>query len=40
MEKAHAGEKRPRMGFFIFGNARTVLLYGFIPSVDMGQVVY
>jgi uncharacterized membrane protein len=40
MEKTHKGEKRPRMGFFIFGEAHTVLLYGFLPSADMGQVVY
>jgi len=40
MEKTHTGEKRPRMGFSIFGKAHTVLLYVFLPSVDIGQVVY
>jgi len=28
------------MGFSIFGKAHTVLLYGFLPSADIGQVVY
>jgi hypothetical protein len=30
------------MGFFIFGKTHTVLLYGFLPSADIGQrqVVY
>jgi hypothetical protein len=28
------------MGFFIFGKAHTGSLYGFLPSADIGQVVY
>jgi len=28
------------MGFSIFGKAHTVLLYGFSPSADIGQVVH
>jgi hypothetical protein len=34
--------KRPRigMGFFIFGKAHTGPLYEFLPSADIGQVVY
>ena len=40
MEKTHTGEKRPRMGFFIFGKAHTGSLYVFLPSADIGQVVY
>jgi len=27
------------MGFFIFGKAHTVLMYGFLHSADIGQVV-
>jgi hypothetical protein len=40
MEKTHTGGKTPRMGFFIFGKAHTGSLYGFLPSADIGQVVY
>jgi hypothetical protein len=40
MEKTHTGGVRPRMGFSIFGKAHTVLMYGFLPSADIGQVVY
>jgi hypothetical protein len=40
MEKTHSGEKKPRMGFFTFGKAHTGSLYGFLPSADIGQVVY
>jgi len=28
------------MGFSIFERGHTVLLYGFFPSADIGQVVY
>jgi len=27
------------MGFLIFGKAHTDLLYGFLPSDDIGQVI-
>jgi hypothetical protein len=40
MEKTHTGEKRPRMGLFTFGKAHTDPLYEFLPSADIGQVVY
>jgi hypothetical protein len=40
MEKTHTGEKRPRMGFFVFGKAHTGSLCGFLISADIGQVVY
>jgi len=28
------------LGFFIFGEANKGPLYGFLPSADLGQVVY
>ena len=41
MEKTHTGEKRPRIGFFVFGKAHVKgPLYGFLPSADLGQGVY
>jgi len=40
MEKTHSGEKKLRTGFFTFGEAHTGSLYGFLPSADIGQVVY
>jgi hypothetical protein len=40
MGKTHTGEKRPRMGFFLFGKAHTGPLYGFLLSADIGQVIY
>jgi|AntAceMinimDraft_5_1070358.scaffolds.fasta_scaffold09990_2 hypothetical protein len=38
VEKTHTGDKRPREGFFIFGNAHTGPLYGILPAADIGQV--
>ena len=38
IEKTHTGENRPRMGFFV--KAHTTGRYEFLPSVDIGQVVY
>jgi hypothetical protein len=35
MEKTHIGNKRPHMGYFIFGKAHTGLLYGFSHSADI-----
>ena len=39
MKKPIQEEESHRMGFSIFGKAHTVLLYGFFPSTDIGQVV-
>jgi hypothetical protein len=40
IENTHTGEKRPRMGFFVFGKAHTGSLYGFLPSANIGQEAY
>ena len=40
MEKTHTGGKRPRTGFSVFEKAHTSPPYGFLPSADIGQVVY
>jgi|AntAceMinimDraft_1070359.scaffolds.fasta_scaffold32574_2 hypothetical protein len=40
MEKTHTGGKTPRMGLSGFEKAHTSPPYGFLPSADIGQVVY